>query len=580
MPEVILEVKNLEISFLNEGIENKVTDDVNFSLFKGEVLGIVGESGSGKSVTSLAIMQLLPGQEVCKYKGEIIFFDKKPVYLLKLHQKEMNFYRGNRISMIFQEPMTSLNPVLTCGFQVMESIQKNYKISRKEAKERTLELFREVELPEPEKTFKKYPYQVSGGQKQRIMIAIAISSKPDVLIADEPTTSLDVIVQKNVLTLLKKLQEKHKMSIIFITHDLGLISEIADRIMVMYKGKVIEQGMVSEILSNPKENYTKGLLQCRPLIEQRQKRLFTLTDTISDNFSGQENSETDPFRQYIVTKEERAESHKKIYSKPPVMVVKDLSVEFTSKRNILGKPVEFFRAVNNLSFEVYPGETLGLVGGSGCGKTTLGRAILLLIESKNGDIIFIGQNLRKLSGGKMRKMRKNIQIIFQDPYSSLNPRQTVGQIITEPLVVFNLFKTRKEREKKVIELLGKVSLDESHYNRYPHEYSGGQRQRIGIARALSVDPEFIICDESVSALDVSIQAQILNLLNDLKKELDLTYIFISHDLSVVKYMSDRIIVMNRGQIEEINEADELYELPKSDYTRILINAIPSIRVCP
>jgi len=473
--------------------------------------------------------------------------------------------------------MTSLNPVLTCGFQVMESVLKNHKLNKSEAIKKTIALFEEVELPEPEKMFYKYPYQVSGGQKQRVMIAMAVSCNPSILIADEPTTALDVIVQKNILTLLKKLQEKHKMSIIFITHDLGIVSEIAERILVMYKGKIVEQGFSGKILNNPVHQYTKSLLACKLSLNSRQKRLTTVNDSMKLNNDNQFVYNENNLKQIIVTTEERKAFHEKIYNKAPVLIVNNLDVEFTSKRSLFGKALEQFKAVNNLSFNVYHGETLGLVGGSGCGKTTLGRAILQLVDLKHGEIIYKGKNLCSLNNKEMRKMRKNIQIIFQDPYSSLNPRQTIGQIISEPMIVYKLFKTKQEREFRVLELLSKVSLDESHYYRYPHEFSGGQRQRIGIARALALNPEFIICDESVSALDVSIQAQILNLLNDLKQEFDLTYIFISHDLSVVKYMADRIIVMNHGEIEEINEADEIYNFPKSEYTKTLISSIPSIR---
>jgi len=576
MSDIILEVRNLEISFYSEGVENKAVDNISFNLSKGEVLGIVGESGSGKSVTSLAIMQLLQIPP-CRIKnGEILFFNDKPINLLKLNFNEINEFRGSKIAMIFQEPMTSLNPVLTSGFQVMESIIINQKLSKKEAYKKTIELFKEVELPLPEEIFNKYPYQISGGQKQRVMIAMAISCNPSILIADEATTALDVIVQKNILLLLKKLQKKYNMSVIFITHDLGIVAEIADNILVMHKGKIVEKGITKDILQNPQHNYTKGLLSCRPSVNFRQKRLTTISDSMKLNDKDQFACIENVVKQIIISDEERRIHHEKIYSKEPILTINNLKVNFTTKKNIFGKPTEYFTAVNNLSFNVYKGETLGLVGGSGCGKTTLGRAILKLVSSKSGEIVFKGKNLNSLNNSEMRKMRKNIQIIFQDPYSSLNPRFTVGQIITEPMIVHKLFKTKKEREIRALELLKKVNLEEQHYYRYPHEFSGGQRQRIGIARALALNPEFIICDESVSALDVSIQAQILNLLNDLKQEFNLTYIFISHDLSVVKYMSDRIIVMNHGDIEEINEADQIYNFPQSEYTKTLINSIPAI----
>lgn len=572
MQEPILTVNNLGISFIVEEKEFKAVDSISFSLSKGEVLGIVGESGSGKSVTSLAIMQLLPSPPA-KYKhGEILFGGNNKIDLLRLNNEGLNEIRGKKIAMIFQEPMTSLNPVLTCGFQVMEAIIENNRLNKHEARKKTLELFKEVELPEPEILFDKYPFQISGGQKQRVMIAMAISGNPDILIADEPTTALDVLVQKNILSLLKALQRKYGMSIIFITHDLGIVSEIADRVMVMYKGKIIEEGITREILSNPVQAYTRGLLSCRPVEDARPKKLLTVTDFINEENTV--SRETILNRQEIVTEEERKVFHQKIYETVPLLQVKGLVVDFVTKQNFFGKPSAHFRAVNNLSFDVFHGETLGLVGGSGCGKTTLGRAIMRLIDSQDGEIIYGGKNLRNLKTKEMRQIRKKIQIIFQDPYSSLNPRMTTGQIIAEPMLVNGLHRTKKECEAKVYELMEKVSLESSHFYRYPHEFSGGQRQRIGIARALALEPEFIICDESVSALDVSVQAQVLNLLNDLKREFDLTYIFISHDLSVVRYMSDRIIVMNHGDIEEVNEADFLYRNPETEYTKSLINAIP------
>lgn len=568
----ILRIEELVVHFGRREERVAVINGINLNLNKGRVLGLVGESGCGKSVTSLAIMGLLAPDD-SEIGGKIIFDGQE---LTSLSREQMAKIRGNSIAMVFQEPMTSLNPVLTCGFQVMESLIINEKISKNEAHKRTIKLFNEVELPSPEETFNKYPHQISGGQKQRVMIAMAISCNPKILIADEPTTALDVIVQKNILMLLKKLQEKYGMSIIFITHDLGIVAEIADKALVMYKGKIVEQGNTKDIMKNPQHLYTKGLLSCRPSMLYRQKRLTTVSDSMKIDEANQFVYNDDIIKQIIVTDDERKHTHDLIYSTEPILTVNNLEVSFTTKRNFLGKPINTFTAVNKLSFNVYKGETLGLVGGSGCGKTTLGRAILKLVESNRGDIIYKGKNLNTISKTDMRKMRKNIQIIFQDPYSSLNPRFTIGQIITEPMYVHKLFKSKKEREARAIELLNKVNLNESHFNRYPHEFSGGQRQRIGIARALALNPEFIICDESVSALDVSIQAQILNLLNDLKEEFDLTYIFISHDLSVVKYMSDRIIVMNHGDIEEIEEADKMYSNPQSDYTKTLINSIPKI----
>ncbi|MBI5217658.1 MAG: ABC transporter ATP-binding protein [Bacteroidia bacterium] len=578
MDNSVLEIKNLEISFETDGVVFKAVDSIDFVLNKGETLGIVGESGSGKSVTSLAIMGLLQIPPAKITNGEILFYEegKSPVNFLKLAEKQMRAYSGNKISMIFQEPMTSLNPVYKCGEQVTEIIRLHQKKNNREAKKLTIELFNEVQLPRPEAIFDSYPFQLSGGQKQRVMIAMAISCKPVILIADEPTTALDVTVQKTILELLRDLQKKYSMSIIFISHDLGVMAELCSRVLVMYKGKIVEQGFVKEVLTDPKHPYTKGLLECRPSLGARPKRLSVISDFFEN---ADENNyiqvEKNPYTIFI-TNSERAEKHKEIYSREPILQIKNLKNYFPVKRNFFGKPKNFVKAVDDVSFDVYKGETVGLVGESGCGKTTLGRTIIQLIEATEGSIIYKGKNLLALSKPEVRKLRKNVQIIFQDPYSSLNPRLTIGDAITEPMKVHGIGKSDKERKQIAVELLKKVNLEEEHYHRYPHEFSGGQRQRIGIARALAVEPEFIICDESVSALDVSVQAQALNLLNSLKDEFDLTYIFISHDLAVVKYMSDRMIVMNMGKIEEMGEADIIYADPKTDYTRRLIEAIPKI----
>ncbi|KAB1066845.1 ABC transporter ATP-binding protein [Tamlana haliotis] len=551
----ILEVKELSVSFG----DNEVVHNISYQLHTNEVLGIVGESGSGKSVSSLAVLGLLPKKISSINSGSILFED---VDLVELSSKSFQTIRGNKIAMIFQEPMSSLNPSMTCGKQLLEILLQHTHVSKKTAKQETIELFEKVKLPNPERVFKAYPHEISGGQKQRVMIAMAIACKPDILIADEPTTALDVTVQKDIISLLKELQAQTKMSIIFITHDLALISEIADRVLVMYKGQIVEQGLVASIFKNPQHNYTKALINSRPSLDSRLKVLPTIGDFLNETISNE-----------VVSKEERQKNHETIYSKPPLLEVIDVEKEYMSKTNIFSKP-EGFKAVNGVSFKLYEGETLGLVGESGCGKSTLGNAILQLDKATAGQIIYKGVDITKLSKADTRKLRKDIQIIFQDPYSSLNPRIPVGEAILEPMKVHQLYETDEARKEKVIDILNKVGLSEDHYNRYPHEFSGGQRQRIGIARTIALQPKLIVCDESVSALDISVQAQVLNLLNALKKDFDFTYIFISHDLAVVKYMSDQLLVMNQGEIEELDDADIIYKNPKKEYTKKLIHAIP------
>src|SRR3954471_9587707 len=578
--EILLEVKNLVTEFRTESETVKAVNDISFTLFRGETIGIVGESGSGKSVTSLSTMRLIPNPPGKITSGEIIYHTENlgAVDLVKLSEKEMRAYRGNEIAMIFQEPMTSLNPVYTCGDQVMEAILLHQKCTKKEAAERALQLFKEVQLPRPEAILKSYPHQLSGGQKQRVMIAMAMSCNPSVLIADEPTTALDVTVQATILDLMLKLQREHDMGILFITHDLGVIAELADKVIVMYKGKIVEQGSVLDIFSNPQHPYTKGLLACRPPLNKRLKWLPTVTDFMTTDESGKFIERNTSIHQLTdglsISPEEREQEHKKLYAQSPILQVKNIQTLFPLKKNIFGKPLSFVHAVDGVSFDVYPGETLGLVGESGCGKTTLGRTILRLIEPTSGEIIFEGKNIASLNQKEMRALRKDMQIIFQDPYSSLNPRIMIGQAIMEPMQVHGILENDKARRSRVVELLERVNMNESHFYRYPHEFSGGQRQRICIARALALKPRFIICDESVSALDVSIQAQVLNLLNELKREFNFTYIFISHDLSVVKFMSDRMVVMNKGKIEEIGDADAIYNHPQTEYTKRLISAIP------
>ncbi|MBC8474406.1 MAG: ABC transporter ATP-binding protein [Cryomorphaceae bacterium] len=580
MENTLLEFKNLVTEFHTEGTSVKAVNDVSFTLNKGETIGIVGESGSGKSVTSLSAMRLIPNPPGIISGGEIIFHQKDGTTtdLLKISEEQMRKFRGNEIAMIFQEPMTSLNPVFTCGNQVMEAIILHQKLNNKAAKSLTLELFKKVQLPDPERIYSAYPHQISGGQKQRVMIAMAMSCQPSVLIADEPTTALDVTVQKTILQLMQKLQTEQEMGILFITHDLGVIAELADKVVVMYKGKIVEQGSVWDIFNNPQHPYTKGLLACRPPLDKRYTFLPTVSDFMQTDDKGNivDNgvSVADFTKKLVISEKTRIASQKALFANEPVLTIKNLKTYFPIKGGFFGGTTGHVKAVDNVSFDVYPGETLGLVGESGCGKTTIGRTIIRLEEPTSGEMLYKGKDIAKMNAKELRAFRKEVQIIFQDPYSSLNPRMTIGNAIMEPMQVHGILANDDERKKRVEELLSRVNLDPSHFYRYPHEFSGGQRQRIGIARALAVNPKFIICDESVSALDVSVQAQVLNLLNELKQEFGLTYIFISHDLSVVKYMSDRMVVMQEGKIEEMGDADQICNKPGTDYTKKLIDAIP------
>jgi peptide/nickel transport system ATP-binding protein len=493
----------------------------------------------------------------------------------------MRQYRGNEIAMIFQEPMTSLNPVFTCGDQVMEAIMLHQSISKSDAKNLTIQLFEQVQLPDPERIFSTYPHQISGGQKQRVMIAMAMSCQPSVLVADEPTTALDVTVQKTILELMQDLQKEHDMGILFITHDLGVIAELADKVVVMYKGNIVEQGSVWDIFNNPKHPYTKGLLACRPPLDKRYTFLPTVGDFMQTNDKGENVANDISVEEFtkdlVVSKSTRDKMQEELFSQEPLLQISNLKTYFPIRNGFFGGITDYVKAVDDISFDVYPGETLGLVGESGCGKTTTGRTILRLNEPTAGQMLYKGKDIATFNEKELREFRKEVQIIFQDPYSSLNPRMTIGNAIMEPMQVHGILGNDEERKQRVEELLEKVSLGAEYFNRYPHEFSGGQRQRIGIARALAVNPKFIICDESVSALDVSVQAQVLNLLNDLKKEFGLTYIFISHDLSVVKYMSDRMVVMQNGKIEEMGDADQIYKEAKTPYTQRLISAIPEGR---
>lgn len=557
----LLRINNLSIDFSTDTGVIQALKDINITVNRGEILALVGESGSGKSVTSLSILQLLPSPPAIYRSGEILFSEdgQSTINLLQRDRYGLQDIRGNKIAMIFQEPMTSLNPVLTCGNQVMEALLLHKKGTKAEARRRTIEWFEKVKLPDPEGVFNRYPHQLSGGQKQRVMIAMAMCCEPSLLICDEPTTALDVTVQKTILELIKELQQSSGMGVIFITHDLGVVAEIANRAAVMYKGAIVEQGTTEQLFHKPAHPYTKALLACRPVNHQRGERLPVVADFMEPGQVESVKSAPVPV----------------IEIKPEILLSAEmLSVWFPVKKNMLGKALLYNKAVDEVSFEVYKGETLGLVGESGCGKTTLGRALLRLIEPTAGKIIYNQTDLTARKKESLKELRKEIQIIFQDPYSSLNPRLTIGAAIAEPMKVHQLHATDKQRKDKVVELLEKVNLRPEHFNRYPHEFSGGQRQRIVIARALALNPSFIVCDESVSALDVSVQAQVLNLLNDLKREFGFTVIFISHDLSVVRYISDRIMVMNKGRIEESGAADEIYLHPRSAYTQKLISSIP------
>ena len=603
----MLEVRDLTVTFSGETGVQTVVDHVSFVLNDSETLAVVGESGSGKTVTALSILKLIPSPPGKITVGQILYRtrDRDVEDLTTLDERGMENIRGKSISMVFQEPMSSLNPVYTCGDQVTEPLRIHLGLSASKARERALELFREVMLPDPERIFRSYPHQLSGGQKQRVMIAMAISCDPDIVIADEPTTALDVTVQKTILILLKKLQVSRKMGILFITHDLGIVSGFADRVVVMSKGVIVEEGTVDKIFRHAEHPYTRGLIACRPPLSERPRRLPIVEGYLSNEggfgsaqppaghggfgsaqppeghggFGSAQPPEgpggfgsAQPPEGHggfgsaqppEVSREERKEHHKLLYAAEPVLRVERVGKRYGSRT-----------VLNQAEFNVYPGETLGIVGESGSGKTTLARVMLELIPPSEGRILYHDTDITQLGRSELKKMRKDLQIIFQDPYSSLNPRITIGGAILEPMKVHRLHGSDGARRAKAEELLEKVGLKRDHFNRYPHEFSGGQRQRICIARALAVEPRLIICDESVSALDVSIQAQVLNLLNDLKRDLGLTYIFISHDLSVVRYMSDRLIVMQGGRIVEMGEADAVFDHPAMEYTRTLLEAIP------
>ena len=557
--KLLLSVKKLSISFNSNNVLSKAVNSISFDVYENEIVGVIGESGSGKSVTALSLMRLIQFSEKTKFSGTVKY---KGMDIKELTEKEIQSVRGREVAMVFQEPMSALNPSMTCGSQVREILLHHDVVNKKDLNDEVLRLFNSVKIPDAHLAVQKYPHELSGGQQQRVMIAMAIACKPKILIADEPTTALDVTVQKEIIALLSSLQKETKMSIIFISHDLALVSEISNRILVMYKGRIIENGDTNTVLKTPKEPYTKALISAKPKTGKRLKRL----PTIKDILSGSNKLE-------IITKKERKKRHKKIYNSPPILRVENLEKIYFKRYGLFSGKTSF-KAIDNVSFKLFEGETLGLVGESGCGKSSLGNAILQLNKATSGSVFYKGKNLHKLSKKDLRHLRKEIQIIFQDPLASLNPRLTVGEAIIEPMVVHKLYNNYGCRKSKALDILEKVGIDKSSFDRYPHEFSGGQRQRIVIARTIAVEPKLIICDESVSALDLSVQAQVLNLLNSLKEDFKFTYIFISHDLAVVKHMSDKILVMNNGRIEEQGDADEVYKNPKQKYTKRLISAIP------
>jgi len=576
----VLSIQNLAIHFRSEEENISAVDDISFDIYPGETVGIVGESGSGKTVTALSILKLIPDPPGRIVQGAINFDSSQAgmINLVDIPEKEMRNIRGNEISMIFQEPMTSLNPVIKCGNQVIELLVRHKQMKHRTAIERTVQLFKKVKLSRPEKVITAYPHQLSGGEKQRVMIAMALAPNPRLMIADEPTTALDVTTQANILHLIKNLREDFNSSILFITHDLGVIADIADRVIVMYKGKIVEEGTVWNVFSDPRHPYTKGLLACRPRLDIRLKVLPTVADFLTEDQDSREGVKYTSVGEALLLNVERRdeliERRLRVVQGGAILRVRNLRKYYTSRRNLFSSSEDVVKAVDGVSFDVYPGETIGLVGESGSGKTTLGRLLIRLTDPTVGRIIFNNEDIALLNSGQVRKLRKSMQIIFQDPYSSLDPRQTIGEAILEPMKVHGLHGNNRTRKERVFELLQKVGLEERSYNRYPHEFSGGQRQRACIARALAVDPSFLILDESVSALDVSVQAQVLNLLNQLKLDFNFTYIFISHDLSIVKFMADRIFIMRSGRFIEMGFPEDLYLKPRDPYTRELIDAIP------
>ncbi len=564
MENIVLSIEDLTIGFNYQGRPFNAVENANIELHAGSSLGIVGESGSGKSLTARSILNLLPKNAILK-SGQIQLKEKKGDFInvLKAPDSVLERLRGDSVSMIFQEPMTSLNPVYRCGNQVTENIRKHRQSDAKEARAIAINLFEEVKLPTPERIFKSYPHELSGGQRQRVMIAMALSCQPKILIADEPTTALDVTVQKSILELLKSLQKKYGMSLIFISHDLGVISEVAQNVAVMYQGRIVEQGRLNQIVNHSEKSYTRGLIACRPSIHSRPFRLPTLEQFLGDKT----NKETD-IRPAESTSDEKKQGSGVLFE------LQNVHKTFPLQKNFFGRTTKAFKAIDDVTLTIYKGETLGLVGESGSGKTTLGRILMNLLPFDSGAIYYKQTKVSGLKKSALTNFRQNVQIIFQDPYSSLNPKMSVGQIIDEPISYHGIIKNKQKRKQKVTELLKNVWLDETYYYRFPHELSGGERQRVAIARVLGLEPEFIICDEAVSALDVSIQAEILNLLQELKEKYHLTYIFISHDFSVIRFMGDRVAVMKDGALIELSGADQLFKSAQNAYTQDLLSSVP------
>ncbi|GAB2664173.1 ABC transporter ATP-binding protein [Flavihumibacter cheonanensis] len=563
----LLSVENLSVGFLQEAEIRTALHGISFKVNRGEIVAVVGESGSGKSVSSLSILQLLPPKTTRYLNGKIKFTpsnSKEELNLLEAPGTKLRSIRGKEIAMIFQEPMSALNPVFTCGNQVMEAIRTHTGVSAKDARLKTLDLFQKVQLPEPELVLKKYPHQLSGGQKQRVMIAMALACEPSLLIADEPTTALDVTVQKSILELLTNIQEQTKMGMLFITHDLGLVRDFAHRVIVLYKGRIVEEGSCDELFTNPQHPYTRALLACRPILYEKGRRL-----PVVDDFLGHKTAEKQTAEKVLTEKDPAANQEA-----TPLISIRSLRVWYPKKRRFFGQAREITKAVDEINLDIFRGETLGIVGESGCGKTTFGRALLQLIPIQHGSIRLSGVDLTELPKRNLRRYRKEMQLVFQDPYGSLNPRIPIGEAIRETLQVHHPDLPTVTQKEQVMDLLKKVHLQPEHYYRYPHAFSGGQRQRIGIARALALNPSFVVFDESVSALDVSVQAQVLNLINELKAEFGFTALFITHDLGVVKYISDRILVMEKGRIAELGNTNQVINHPTSLVTKRLLDAIP------
>jgi len=571
----LLEVKNLKTYFHTRAGTTRAVDDVSFSIDKKEIVGVVGESGSGKSVTCHTMLGLLP-QPPAKVEGGTVTFDGQE--LIGLPPPLLRAIRGKRISMVFQDPMSCLNPYLRIVDQVAEPILIHENVSREQAETRAIEMMKKVGIRDAEQRAHSYPHEFSGGMRQRVMIAMSLVTNPDLLLADEPTTALDVTVQARILEILRELRDELGIAVLFVTHDLGVVADVADRVVVMYRGKIVEQGNVRDIFRNPSHPYVKGLLACRPTLETKYRILPTVDDFLKTE-DGKDGSailgERPDAAERLAKLEKEQSTENRVEESPETLLdAKGLGVHFHSGGGFLGKPRETVIAVDDVDLIIPKGRTLGLVGESGCGKTTLGRAILRLQQPTTGSVRYDGEELIFLTQEGMLDYRKRMQIIFQDPYASLNPRQTIEQTLIEPLLVHKIGTSRADRRDRVVSLLEEVGLGAEFLLRYPHEFSGGQRQRISVARALAVEPEFVVCDECVSAMDVSVQAQVLNLLRELQDKRNLTYLFISHDLSVVKFMSDEIAVMKQGRIEEFGKAKDIYENPQSDYTRELLDAVP------